>query len=133
MLAFITLPFFISLPSPSPIFWVLENYVRKFSSKNKNLEPKPSFWKNLGTKLKFGEATIFSVRKLQLSDHLLFNPQCYWAHWLMLHSVVVVNTISTSFRVGNSAQFTFRPVFTTWKLVAFNSMMIIPTSWPWPL
>jgi len=59
-------------------------------------------------------------------------------HWscgrkFMLHSVVVVNTGSTSFRVGNSIWFTCWLVFTTLKLFAFTSMTIIPTSQPWPL
>jgi len=49
---------------------------------------------------------------------------------LMLRSVVVINTVSTTFRVRNSVRFTFLLIFTTRKLVAFSSMMIIPTLRP---
>jgi len=49
-------------------------------------------------------------------------------HLLMLRSIVVVNTVNMNFWVRNSVRFTFLLIFTAQKLVAFNSMMIIPTS-----
>jgi len=65
-------------------------------------------------------------------EHFTAHLLRLWLPGLMMHSVVVVNTISTSFWVVNSIHFTFLLVFTTRKLVAFNSM-IIPTSQHWPL
>jgi len=55
------------------------------------------------------------------------------SHTITLRSVVIVNTVSTSFRVGNSVRLTFRLVFLTRKLVTFNSVTIISTSQPWSL
>jgi len=57
----------------------------------------------------------------------------FLSFWVTLHLVVVVNTRTTSFWVGKSVQFTFWLVFTTCKLVAFNSMTIIPFLWFLPL
>jgi len=51
----------------------------------------------------------------------------------ILNTPLVISTVSTSCRVGNSIWFTFLVIFTTRKLVTFDSMTIILTSWPWLL